>query len=65
MIFTDEVKFSQMMNLTEIHLGSCSGNAGIRSLLFRASNVKKVTLVNLDIDAATAATFGNMEKLEE
>ena len=65
MTFTDEVTFSEMPKLTEIYLGACRGNTGLRSLLSRASNMKKVTLENLDIDASTVGTIGNMEKLEE
>ena len=59
----------KLTNLKEIkirrHFTDCIGNTGLRSLLSRGSNLKKVRLHGLDIDAATAATFGNMEKLEE
>merc|ERR1712200_1588 len=51
--------------MTEICLIDCRGNTGLQSLLSRASNLKRVKLACLVIDAATAATIGNMMNLEE
>ena len=59
------VPFHDLPKLTEIELLHCSGNIGLNSLFSRASNLKKLKLIDMKLDAAIAATAGSLKDLEE
>ena len=54
----------EMSSLKEMKLWECEGNIGIASLFSRSTNVTKLMLKAMDIDAATAKGLGDLKNLE-
>ena len=60
-----EVLFNEMMDLTELTLSACRGSNGLISLFHCASNLKKLNLINMNLDATIAITAADMKHLKE